>query len=97
MSSQPRTCPFEKKKCLSLYVLNRQLRSSKDYHQLHYPKTKVFAGDKTSTVTASRELNKLPIYIRQSSSTSASRRHQKLICSHIRMFITGVFSNIFMM
>ena len=56
--------------CLSLYVPNRQLRSSNDYLRLVYPITRVLAGDRTFTVAASKEWNKLPVYIRQSPSTN---------------------------
>ena len=63
--------------CLSVYVPNRQLRSSNDYLRLVYPITRVLAGDRTFTVAASKEWNKLPVYIRQSSSTNIFKKALK--------------------
>ena len=62
---------------LSVYVPNRQLRSSNDYLRLVYPITRVLAGDRTFTVAASKEWNKLPVYIRQSSSTNIFKKALK--------------------
>ena len=59
---------------------NRQLRSSNDYLRLVYLITRVLAGDRTFTVAASKEWNKLPVYIRQSSSTNIFKKALKLIC-----------------
>ena len=63
--------------CLSLYVPKRQLRSCDDYFRLDYPMTRVLAGDRTFTVFASKEWNKLPVYIRQSSSTNIFKKALK--------------------
>ena len=63
--------------CLSLYVPKRQLRSSNDYLRLDYPITRVLAGDRTFTVSASKEWNKLPADIRQSSSTAIFKKSLK--------------------
>ena len=63
--------------CLSVYVPNRQLRSSNDYLRLVYPITRVLADDRTFTVAASKEWNKLSVYIRQSSSTNIFKKALK--------------------
>ena len=63
--------------CLTLYVPKRQLRSSNDYFRLEYPITRVLAGDRTFTVYASKEWNKLPISIRKSSSTNMFKKALK--------------------
>lgn len=63
--------------CLTLYVPGRQLRSSKDYLRLKYPITRVLAGDRTFTVSASKAWNELPTCIRQSSSTSVFKKALK--------------------
>ena len=63
--------------CLSFYVPKRQLRSSNDYFRLSYPITRVLAGDRTFTVFASKEWNKLPVHIRQSSSTNVFKKALK--------------------
>ena len=69
--------PIYLSNCLSLYVPKRPLRSSNDYLRLQYPITRVLAGDRTFTVCASKEWNKLPICIRQSSSTSVFKKALK--------------------
>jgi hypothetical protein len=69
--------PVYLKDCLSLYVPNRQLRSSNDYHRLVYPITRVLAGDRTFTVSASKEWNRLPIFIRQSPSIHVFKKQLK--------------------
>ena len=63
--------------CIQLYQPNRPLRSSNDYLRLTYPKTHLQAGDRSFSVSASREWNKLPINIRQSSSISIFKKSVK--------------------
>ena len=69
--------PIYLKNSLLLYVPKRQLRSSKDYLRLTYPITRVLAGDRTFTVSASKEWNSLPIQIRQSSSVNVFKKALK--------------------
>ena len=65
------------KTCLHIYHPNRPLRSSTDYLRLEYPRTHSLAGDRTFTVTASKEWNKLPAHIRQSTSISVFKKSVK--------------------
>ncbi|XP_072022019.1 uncharacterized protein [Amphiura filiformis] len=63
--------------CLHIYHPTRNLRSVNDFLRLDYPKAHLRAGDRTFTLCASREWNKLPITIRQSSSIASFKKSIK--------------------
>ena len=63
--------------CLNLYTPTRRLRSSSDPLRLTFSVTRTLAGDRTFTVSASKEWNDLPLAIRQSTSVDAFKKALK--------------------
>ena len=73
--------PVYIKQCLELYrPLRLNLRSNTDPYRLSYPKTRSKAGDRTFTVTAAKEWNKLPTSIK---SASSQDQFKKLLKTHL--------------
>ena len=63
--------------CLTVYVPRRNLRSCNDYLRLYYPRTRILAGDRTFTVTASKKWNALPKTVRKSASVTVFKKSLK--------------------
>ena len=63
--------------CLQIYQPNRILRSSSSSVSLHYPRSRSLAGDRSFTVSASREWNNLPASLRQINSLKMFKKSLK--------------------
>ena len=74
------------KNCLSLYVSNQHFDLLNTICNFIIPKLSVLVSNRTFTVTTSREWIKLPILITQSLTTSAFKKHWKLIRFHNFIF-----------